>query len=224
MKTRVVLVNTKWDLSVGSVCRLMKNFGLKELYLVNKQAPLGLEAIKFSKHAKDVLQKAKKVKTLEQALEGTTVVVGTTGIIKRFNKRILKKCVSARQLKSKLGRKDVVALVFGNEERGLSDEFLGECDLVSFIPTNPKYPVLNLSHAVGIVLYELFASRGERELKKEFKGAARENLSQLEGMFFEFAKRNPTVRNPKKVSLAFKRILRRARPTEEEVQALFAAF
>jgi len=53
---------------------------------------------------------------------------------------------------------------------------------------------------------------------------ARKSMAQLEKMFFDFAGKNPSVRNPKKVSKAFKRILRRARPSEEEVQALYAAF
>lgn len=225
MKVRVVLVEPKWDLNVGSICRAMKNFGFSELYLVNPHAKLGPEAVKFSKHAKDVLEGAKKVKTMDAAFKGCTVVVGTTGIVKRFGKKILKKCTSSRNLKKKLSRGDKVAIVFGNEERGLSDDFLGECDFVAFIPTHPQYPVLNLSHAVAVMLYELYASRGEIELKKTREPVApRERMAKLEELFLEFAKSNKTIRDPKKVATAFKRILRRSRPSEKEVQALFPAF
>jgi len=223
MKLRVVLVEPKWDVNVGSICRAMKNFGVGELYLVKPKAKLGIEAIKFAKHAREVLENAKKVKTMKQAFEGCTFVVGTTGIVKRFGKRILKKCVSVRKLKKQLGRGDRVAIVFGNEEHGLSDAFLGDCDFVAFIPSNPRYPVLNLSHAVAIVLCELYATRGEKQLK-EIPAAPREKLERLEKMFFEFAKGNKTVRDPKKVATSFKRILRRARPSEKEIQTLFPAF
>ncbi len=223
MKLRVVLVEPKWDVNVGSICRAMKNFGASELYLVKPKAKLGVEAIKFAKHARGILEGAKKVKTMRQAFEGCTLVVGTTGIVKRFGKRILKKCVSARKLKKYLGKGDRVAIVFGNEERGLSDKFLGECDVVAFIPSNPRYPVLNLSHAVAIMLYELYATRGEEQLK-ERNPAPREKLERLEEMFYDYAKSNKSIRDPKKVATAFKRILRRARPSEKEIQTLFPAF
>jgi len=220
LKIRVVLVKPLWDVNVGSVCRAVKNFKASELVLVDSKAPLGLEAVKFAKHAKNVLQKARKTSSLKKAVEGCTVVVGTTGILPRFSKRMLKNCISAKELPSQLNKRDTVALLFGNEQRGLEEKVLDECDFVSFIPSNPRYPVLNLSHAVAVFLYELYASKKEKPL---YKAVARKSMVQLEKMFFEFAKANKTVRNPKKVSKAFKRILRRARPSEEEVQALYAA-
>ncbi|MEM4255247.1 MAG: TrmJ/YjtD family RNA methyltransferase [Candidatus Norongarragalinales archaeon] len=223
MQLRVVLVEPKWDVNVGSICRAMKNFGASELYLVKPKAELGVEAIKFAKHAREILEKATKVKTMRQAFEGCTLVVGTTGILRRFRKKMLKKCVSAREVKKFFGKNDKVALVFGNEEHGLSDKFLGECDVVAFIPSNPRYPVLNLSHAVAVMLYELYAAKGEKQLK-EIPAAPRHKLERLEKLFFEFALRNKTIRDPKKVATAFKRVLRRARPSEKEIQALFPAF
>ena len=220
MKVRVVLVEPLWDVNVGSVCRSMKNFGASELYLVNSKAPLGLEAVKFAKHAKNLLAKAKKVSSIKQAVEGCTVVVGTTGVVNRFNKRILKICVSSRELKSKLSSKDKVALLFGNEQHGLDEKTLEECDFVSFIPTKPSYVVMNLSHAVTVFLYELFSSQS----KKLYDTAERKKLAQLEKMFLQFASSNKTILHPAKVGKAFKRILRRARPSDDEVQALFSAF
>jgi len=222
MKLRVVLVEPKWDVNVGSICRAMKNFGASELFLVKPKAKLGVEAVKYAKHAREILENARKVNTMKQAFEGCTLVVGTTGIIKRFGKRILKKCVSARELRKFLGKKDTAAIVFGNEEHGLSDKFLGECDVVAFIPSSPKYPVLNLSHAVAIMLYEVYATEGEKQMKE--LPAPREKLQRLEKLFLEFAKGNKTIRDPVKVSTAFKRILRRARPSETEIQTLFPAF
>ena len=112
--------------------------------------------------------------------------------------------------------------IFGNEERGLSEEILKECDFVSFIPSNASYPVLNLSHAVAIFLYEIFSRNKNSKLL--YKPAERKRLKVLEGKFEELARRTPGVKNPEKVALAFKRLLRRSRPSAEELQALFAVF
>ncbi|HIH20203.1 TPA: RNA methyltransferase [Candidatus Micrarchaeota archaeon] len=223
MKIRVVLVEPKWDINVGSVCRAIRNFRASELVLVNHTAPLGPEAVKFSKHAKNILKNARKVKSIGEAVEGCTIVVGTTGVVKRFGKKSLKKCVSVSELPSKFSKGDRVALLFGNEERGLADKGLQECDLVSFIPTNPNYPVLNLSHAVAVFLYEIYASKPTAG-KLLYTPASRKRIAQLEKMFGDFTAQNPAVRNKKTVSTAFKRILRRARPSQEEVQALYPAF
>ncbi len=226
-KIRVVLVEPKWDLNVGSACRAMKNFGCTELYLVSPAAKLGPDAVKYAKHGADVLKKARKTKSLKQALKGCTVAVGTTGMVRRFGKRMLKKCVSTRDLKKAVGAGDKVALVFGNEESGLDARDLNECDFVAFIPASPEYPVLNISHAVAVVLYEICASEAEGRLKASGglgAPAPRRKMERLERMFAGFVRNNKSVRDPEKVATAFKRVLRRSRPSDAEIQALYPAF
>jgi len=219
MKLRVVLVEPVHDVNVGSVARACVNFGVDELVLVRPEAKLGLQARKYAKHAFPLLEKAKRAQTVSQATRGCTLVVGTTGVVKRFGKRSVKKCVSVEDLRSKISENDRVALVFGNEGRGLSERDLLKCDFIAFVPTCDEYPVLNLSHAVAVVLYEL-----TKKKKELFATAPLWKERCLEKMMADAARLLPTVHDEKKVSLAFSRVLRRARLADDEAQALFAFF
>ncbi|WNY26068.1 RNA methyltransferase [Methanolapillus millepedarum] len=157
-RIRVVLVEPLYQGNVGSVCRVMKNFGFLELYLVNP-CPLEGEARAMSSHAIDVLQNAKICKTIEEAILGCDVVIGTTG------SRAFKKCdhirtpaYSPQMLKKRMSDyhpETKFAILFGREDTGFTNEELSGCMMIATIPTSHIYPVMNLSHAVGIMLYEL---------------------------------------------------------------------
>ncbi|MFH0922430.1 MAG: RNA methyltransferase, partial [Candidatus Micrarchaeota archaeon] len=144
MKLRLVLVEPMHDVNVGSAARACANFGVDEIILVNPQAKLGLQAKKYAKHAWPLLQKAKRVQTIAKAVRGCSLVVGTTGVVKRFGKRSVKNCVSVEELRSKISENDAVALLFGNEGTGLSESDLKKCDFIAFVPTSDGYSVLNL--------------------------------------------------------------------------------
>lgn len=219
MKLRVVLVEPMHDVNVGSAARACANFGVVDIILVKPQAKLGLQARKYAKHAFPLLQKAKQVQSIAQAIRGCSLVVGTTGVIKRFGKRSVKNCVSIGELRSKISENDNVAVLFGNEGTGLSENDLKKCDFIAFAPTSDRYSVLNLSHAVAIVLYEL-----TKEKKELFAPAPLQKERRLEKMMVDATKMLPTVHDKKKVSLAFSRVLRRARIADAEAQALFAFF
>ena len=219
MKLRVVLVEPMHDVNAGSVARACANFNVDEIVLVKPIAKLGLQARKYAKHAWPLLQKAKRVRTISQATRGCSLVVGTTGVVKRFGKRSVKNCVSMGELRSKISDTDKVALLFGNEGTGLSESDLKKCDFIAFIPTSEEYRVLNLSHAVAIALYELTKEKAEL-----FTPAPLQKERRLEKMMVDATKLLPTVHDKKKVSLAFSRVLRRARIADAEVQALFAFF
>ncbi|MFH1258103.1 MAG: RNA methyltransferase, partial [Candidatus Micrarchaeota archaeon] len=155
---RVVLVEPLYPVNLGSVCRIMANFGSKQLVLVRPQiSPKSQEAVMFAKSGVTILKKAKIVSTLEEATEGTDIIVGTTGVSARFG-YALKSCISPKDLCPKISKKDKVSLVFGNEGTGLSLADLKKCDILVTIPSTPKFAVLNLSHSVGILLYELYTS------------------------------------------------------------------
>jgi tRNA/rRNA methyltransferase len=160
MNLRVVLVEPMYDGNIGSVARSMKNFGFDRLVLVN---PCRIDdfGLAMASHAKEILESAKVVSTLEEAIEGASLVVGTTGKRLGDEHRHLRlhlrdPWLTPAQLSNKLGRKDgEVALLFGRESWGLTNEELMLCNLLVSIPTNPSYPIMNLSHAATILLYEL---------------------------------------------------------------------
>ncbi len=224
MTLRVVLFEPEFDLNVGSAARAMKNFGCKELWLVNPKCKLGLEAKKFAKHSEEVLQNARKVGSIADAVKGVDFVVGTSGVPDRFSSE-LKNVVPLRKAVEKAADAGTVAVVFGSESRGLHRDELKHCDIVAYVPASSEHTVLNLSHAVAVVMYEFFtASRGKPSAipKRNMRPASREKRLHLEKMFEELVRSMPVIEDPRKVSAAFKNVVERARPSRDEVQALLA--
>ena len=159
-KLRVVLVEPMYEGNVGSVARAMKNFGFQDLVLVK---PCRIEDFgsAMASHARDVLQMSRTVSSLQEALEETNLVVGTTGKRLEEAKHHLRQhlrvpCLAPWELAEKLRGKDgTVALLLGREDCGLDSEELAICDIIVSIPTSEKYPVLNISHAAAILFYEM---------------------------------------------------------------------
>jgi tRNA/rRNA methyltransferase len=151
MTTAIILVEPQGPLNLGSVARVMKNFNLTDLRLVAPLcSPLDLEAQHMAVHAKDVLAGATEYASLGEALIGCDRVVGTTGRIHPLIPTLTPTATFAWLTQSQQS-----ALVFGPEDRGLSNEELALCQHWLTLPTNPQYPSLNLAQAVGICCYLL---------------------------------------------------------------------
>lgn len=215
---RVVLVEPEGEINLGSVARAAENFGVRELVLVRPKAKLSFQAKLFAKHAWPLLKKARAVKTVEEAAKGCSFVAGTTGVPRRFWRGI-KNCLTPAELAEKAAG-EKIALVFGNEGTGLGPEDLKKCDAIASIPTSEKYPVMNLSHSVAVMLYALRSAPAAKPL---YEPAARKKLGRLESMFAEIMAKAKTVHDKGKVTRAFAQVLARARPGDDEAQALFAA-
>ncbi|PZO50223.1 MAG: RNA methyltransferase [Phormidesmis priestleyi] len=174
---RIVLVAPAGPLNVGSVARVMKNFGLSQLWLVAPQCdPLGTEAMQMAVHAKDVLQAARLVETIPDALVGCARAIATTARQRGFDapldlpeialpNLLLPEYDACTDLQSdpqtNMPNMQVkawaqTALIFGPEDRGLSNEELTYAQNFTKIPTNPNYSALNLAQAVAICCYELY--------------------------------------------------------------------
>ncbi len=153
---RIVLVEPLYSGNVGSVARVMKNFGFSELVLLNP-CELDAQARAMSMHAYDIIGNARIEFSLKAALSGSNLIVGMTGLPgKTDNKHMRMPSLSPCKLKEKLtGKSGIVSLVFGREDRGLLNEELELCDIIVNIPTSDEYPSMNLSHAVAVILYEL---------------------------------------------------------------------
>ncbi len=158
-RVRVVLVRPMVAGNIGSVARLMENFGAGALVLVEPEAsPVAREALERSTRGEHRLHAARVVATVADALEGAVYAVGAS---RRRGPTHQAEELSPRDLgalvRSKLPDGDV-AILLGPEDNGLSREDLVACDQVVRIPAQPGYPTLNLSHAGAICLYEIFAS------------------------------------------------------------------
>lgn len=155
-KIRIVLVEPRGSSNVGAVCRAMKTMGINALYIVGSHHCLNLgQAEIVAVHASDLLKKAVFCDTLKEALENTSF---TAGITRRKGKKRKYYSLSPETLAEHIATHSpgVTALVFGNEESGLSDHELSCCHSAVSIPSSPDFPSLNLSHAVQIITYHLF--------------------------------------------------------------------
>ena len=152
MDIEVVLVNPIYEGNVGAVARVMKNFGYSELTLINP-CELGAFARAMASHAQDVLDAARR-KTLEDVLVASNLVIGTTGIA--GSKANLRAPYQLARLGVKLSEmRGIGSILFGPEDQGLSNEVLQECDVVVNVETSTKYPVMNISHAAAVILYNI---------------------------------------------------------------------
>jgi len=154
----IILVEPEHEGNVGAVCRAMANFNCKNLIIINPKCDLESdELFKRAKHSKDIVKSIKVRKTIPKTYD---LLVGTTGKVSDdFN--IRRASLTPKQLANKeLPKK--TAIMFGREGNGLSNEELDRCDFALTIPTADSYPVMNLSHAVAVCLYELSSSQKKR--------------------------------------------------------------
>lgn len=231
-KLRVVLVAPEHDLNVGAVARVMKNFGVTDLALVKPVAPIGFEAQKYAKHSQEVLLKAPRFGSLFEAVEGFDFVVATSGVPERYGGR-LKNSITLENLPILMEKRASTALVFGSESTGLSQSDLNQCDACCTIPTSKMHHILNLSHSVGVVMYEIFrynllskpgfAPKTIQPKLLNRKAASRPNRQSLEKLFTELVESLPSVRDPQKVSASLRNMVERSKATDEEVRSLMAA-
>lgn len=158
-QVRIVLVEPAGARNVGSVARVMKNFGLHQLVLVNPQCdPQGPEARQMAVHAADLLAQAQTVTNLPQALAGCQRAIATTDRPRTLNIPLESPRTALPWL-----LQAPAALIFGPEDRGLNNQELNHAQRWVGIPTSPDYSSLNLAQAVAVCCYELHLSQASPE-------------------------------------------------------------
>ena len=151
---KIVLVGTTHPGNIGAAARAMKNMGIKNLSLVQpKEFPSDV-AIYRSKAAKDILEHAQVFNNLEEAIFDCELVIGTSARGRKVPWPILNPKEAAEEV-SRSSSHHNIAIIFGREDRGLTNEELGLCNLHVNIPTDPDYSSLNLAQAVQILVYEI---------------------------------------------------------------------
>lgn len=215
MQPRIVLVEPEYQQNIGYCARVMANFGFSSLWIVNPKVPLGDEAVMYAKHGVDVLKRAKVVQCLDDAVKGCDLTIGTTAI-KAGGRTIVRKAITPEELK--LGGK--TAILIGREGNGLSPEELECCDVVVRIPADEKYPTLNISHALAVLLYEIRrrAEKGRQSLF--YEGLSNAEKKELLRIFDFLVDSSKEIRNPRTVKLAFRRIIARGIRSQTEGRAL----
>lgn len=151
---RIVLVNTSHPGNIGAAARAMKNMGLSKLVLVDPKDHPSFEAYSRAAGADDVLGDALVVKTLAEAVSGCTWVMGTSARERAVQWPMMEPRQCAAE-SMKQAEQAEVAIVFGRERTGLTNEELEQCHALVNIPTNPDYSSLNVAAAVQVLAYEL---------------------------------------------------------------------
>ena len=229
LPVRFVMVNTTQPGNIGAMARAMKNMCLFELYLVNpKDFPdLTGHARARSSGANDVMDGAIIVDSLEAALKDCVLVVGASARLRSIPWPV----ISPRQMGEQVveaAQTAPVAVVFGNEANGLSNEELEQCNALVHIPANPDYSSLNIAAAGQILAYEIYvASQQEKAIEKDVVYDEQEpaNTNELNSMYehFETALTEIGFLDPKAPRLLMRRLRRlfnRARPDRMEVNIL----
>ena len=211
------MVEPKYSGNIGGVARVMANFDFHNLYLVNPSCELDDECYKRAMHAQEIVENTKVFKSFEKAIKDMDYVVATSSVESKNDKRFLRNAVSLEFFSKKIfettGR---VALVFGREDYGLLNEEIAVCDLLVRIPTSESYPSLNLSHAVGVVLYSLFIYKGVKTRKKTrvIEGIEKEKLY---GFFSDLLDEiEYPIHKKENTKVLFRRVMGRAMPSKWE--------
>ncbi len=152
---RIVLINTFHPGNIGAAARAMKNMGLSELYLVDPRSYPDPEAESRASGATDLLEKATVVDSLAQAIADCPLVIGASARSRSFPWPMLdaEQCANKAVTEAHQGP---VAIVFGRERMGLTNEELMQCHFHVAIPANPEHPVLNVSAAIQVICYEIW--------------------------------------------------------------------
>ncbi len=157
---RIVLINTFHPGNIGAAARALKNMGLTNLYLVDPVAFPHQEASARAAGAQDVLNGAIVVNSLEEAIQDCQLVIGTSARNRTFDLPLLSVKESAVKILTE-AEHGQIAVIFGRESKGLLNEELSLCNFHLYIPTNPEYPVLNISQAIQLVCYEIWLGSQE---------------------------------------------------------------
>ena len=221
---RIVLVRPQGMMNIGSVARAMKNFGITELALVNPVAsPTHPDARVMAVRAHDILEGAVIFPRLTDAIADCTWVIGTT----RRRGKGREGVIDPRQMASEIADRALqnrVAVVFGPEDRGLTNRDLDLCQCLVTIPSHEEYGSLNLAQAVMVICYEIYLATHHQEgVAPRMRRMA--TSEELEGMYFHMEEALLRIgfldeNNPKRIMAVLRRIFSRARLNPREVKIL----
>ena len=224
-RIRVVLSRTSHPGNIGAAARAMKTMGLRDLWLVAPEAFPDEVATARASGAADLLESARVVGTLQEALADTVFSAALTARRRELSLPRMQARDAARELVAR-SEDGIVALVFGNETSGMTNEEVGLCSLPVTIPTDPEFSSLNLGAAVQALSYELrMAALGEAAAAPADVQAEPATHADFEG-FMSHLERVVTASgfhdpaNPKRLLPRMRRLFNRVRLEKEEVAIL----
>ena len=185
MNLRVVLVSPRNPLNIGAAARAMSNFGVFELRLVNPYKVAYLEA-RSAVRASKILINAHEFDTVAEAVADCSLIVGTTSIGNRLLEHPLRRLETGGRMIAKKLASAPVALLFGSEKFGLSNEDMSHCHWLMRIPTRDEHGSMNLGQAVAVCLYEIIRNPTAVRAKPEaMRAASAEEMERVTALLEE---------------------------------------
>ena len=233
-KLRIVMVNTTHPGNIGAAARAMKNMGLSRLYLVDPIAKIDDEAMQRSSRAEDILNNVVICDTLEEALADCGLVVGTSARSRTIPWPLMNPRQCGDRVAQAVSADNEVAIVFGRESRGLTNEELHLCHAHVHIPTEESFSSLNVAQAIQVMAYEMRLAVHENVGQEDQESQERWGVDwdyplatheQLNGMLqhmeqtmVEIGFLNPDT--PKQLMSRLRRLYQRAAPDQVEINIM----
>jgi tRNA/rRNA methyltransferase len=155
-KLSVTLVGSEYPINVGYTARLLKNFGVRKLYLIEPNFDRRVASV-YAAHGSDVLDSAEET-DFDALRAGHDLLVGTTAVTAIRRANVNRLSVSPEEMAGYVASSKSTSLVFGRDTTGLRNDELARCDVTTSITTGTGYKTLNVSHSIGILLYVLSRS------------------------------------------------------------------
>ena len=220
----IILIEPENSGNIGAVARVMKNFGFKDLVLINPKSKINQDSRNRAKHAQDILDSV-KIKDFSYLKNFHTLIATTSKLGSDYN--VPRSPILPDQLSSKLSSfvsKNKIGIVFGRESSGLTNEEINLCDFSVSIPASSVYPSLNLSHSVAIICYELF--KFKKNITSHFVLASDNDKKHLLSLIDNFLDKLefsvPSKKNTQK--LVWKKVVGKSFLTKREAFALMGFF
>ena len=217
---QIVLVETSHPGNIGSVARAMKNMGLSRLTLINPKKFPHDEATALAGNAGDVLEKAKIFGSIKEAVKNSKIIFATSARERTIEWPVASAKDAAQEINQLAAEGLEVSILFGREDRGLTNEELQLSNKHLIISAHPEYPVLNIAMSTQVVCYELYQASQHEPIGpwQDFPEYSAEELTHLIEHFNEtvFNLKLIDPANPKQILTRMERMFRRLYPDQME--------
>ena len=218
---RVVLSHTSHPGNIGAAARAMKTMGLRHLYLINPRHFPDAQADAMAAGADDILRNAVVCDSIDEALRGVVFTLAMTARLRDISMEVKTPRAAMPELLRQA--QQPVAMLFGTEMSGLTNEEIGRAQLLVNLPAAADFSSLNLAAAVQVMAYELnVAAQSHVPIAQEIVPAPHEQMeglyAHLERTLFEIG--FFTTQNPARLMQRLRRLYARARPEQEEINIL----
>ena len=217
---QIVLVETSHPGNIGSVARAMKNMGLSRLALINPKKFPHDEATALAGNAVDVLEQAQVFSSIEEAVKNSKIIFATSARERTIEWPVASAKDAAQEINQLAAENIEVSILFGREDRGLTNEELQLSNKHLIIPADPEYPVLNIAMSTQVVCYELYQASHNEPIGpwQDFPEYTSQELQHLIDHFNEIVFKLDLIdpKNPKQILTRMERMFRRLYPDQME--------